>query len=103
MGQSISHLYFVQTTGKPNLRFLTITTLVFVGFYAQAFLFSLGVVRDDSMLPYMRKAGGYLFSDTIFYRKFTQPNERLQNKIVAVKDPFKLNHVVFRRVVAEEN
>jgi hypothetical protein len=51
----------------------------------------------------MRKAGSYFFSDTIFYRKFNQPNERLQNKIVAVKDPFKLNHVVFRRVVAEEN
>ena len=63
----------------------------------------MGSVRDESMHPYMRKAGGSLFSDTVLYLKFSQPNERLQNKIVAVQDPFKLNHVVFRRVIAEEN
>lgn len=95
-------MYFDPVSGKPNLRVLTLQTLIFIGFYANAYLFSVGQARDDSMIPYMRKAG-FPFSDTIFYRKFTQPNEKLQNKIVAVKDPFKLNHIVFRRVVAEEN
>ena len=103
MGLSLSHLYFDSLTGKPNLRFLTLTTSIVAFLYAQAFLFSVATVRDNSMVPYMRKAGGWLFCDTVLYKKFSQPNERLQNKIVAVQDPFKLNHVVFRRVIAEEN
>lgn len=77
MGATVSHLYFDHVTGKPNLRFLTVTTSIVAFLYAQAFLFSLASVRDDSMVPYMRKAGGRVFCDTVLYRKFSQPNERL--------------------------
>lgn len=54
------------------------------------------------MNPFMRKAG-FPFSDTVAYWKYHIPGEKLQNKIVAVRDPFKHNTVVFRRVIAVEN
>ena len=98
----MSNLYFDTHTGSPNLRLITLSTFIITGFYINAFLLSFGYVRDDSMSPLLRPAG-IPFSDTVFYRKFMGPKEKLQDKIVAVRDPFKENHIVFRRVIAEEN
>jgi hypothetical protein len=54
------------------------------------------------MDPLLRKAG-LPFSDRVMYWKFIGPQEKLQNKIVAVRDPARLDRVVFRRVIGEEN
>ena len=53
------------------------------------------------MSPYMRKAG-LPFSDTILYKKYTLPKEKLQNTIVAMHNPFKHTDIIFRRIIAEE-
>jgi len=101
MGQSVSQLYFHPETGKANLRFLSITTGIILTIYLKAFSFTIGQVKDDSMMPFMRRAG-FPFSDTVFYFKHVPPKQKLRGSIVAVRDPFQQGHVVFRRVIADE-
>lgn len=87
MGQKLSNIYFDPSNGKANLRWITTSTIIMVGLYLNTYIISLGYVKDNSMIPFMKTAG-FPFSDTVAYWKFTNPKEKLQNKIVAIKDPF---------------
>ena len=99
MGARLSTVYFEKETGRPNLRFLTLQTLLIAGVYAHTYLFSLWYIRDNGMLPNLRPAG-FPFSDTVLYKRFNLPKEKLVGQIVEVRDPFTPNRIVLRRVIA---
>ena len=101
MGQAVSSMYFLPQTGKANLRSLTLTTSAILLVYLNSFSFTVSSVKDDSMSPFFRKAG-FLFSDVVFYFKHVPAKSELRGHIVAIQDPFKPGHVVFRRVIADE-
>jgi inner membrane protease subunit 2 len=102
MGLKLSTLYFEPQTGRPNLRFLTLKTALILGLYLNAYFFTVGTVRDNSMSPFLWKAGATHFSDLVLYGKVLSPTDRLKDRIVALKNPFEPKEVVFRRVIAEE-
>ena len=77
------------------------TTSIVVFLYFTTYSFSIGQVKDNSMLPFLRKAG-FPFSDTVFYFKFSDPKGPLRNTMVALMDTFTPGNVVFRRVIADE-
>ena len=65
-------MYFDRETGRPHLRVITLSTMVFACLYLNAYTCSITMVKDDSMHPVLRKAG-YPFSDSVLYRKFMSP------------------------------
>jgi|Laugresu1bdmlbsd_1035121.scaffolds.fasta_scaffold197683_1 hypothetical protein len=69
-------MYFDKESGRPHLRVITLSTMIFVGLYLNAFICSVATIRDDSMEPILRKAG-LPFSDRVMYRKFMDPNEKV--------------------------
>lgn len=50
------------------------------------------------MTPFIRPAGS-LFSDVVLYKTFIDERERLQNRIVAFKNPYVKGEVLFARVI----
>ncbi|TNV74673.1 hypothetical protein FGO68_gene12116 [Halteria grandinella] len=100
MGQYLSHTFFHPQTGHPNLKVLTFNTIILLGIYANQRLFSISLIKDDSMSPYLLNST--FLSDLVWYHKYSPPTEKLRNKIVAVRDPFGKG-IIFRRVIAEEH
>lgn len=67
MGSTISSLYFHVPTGKPNLRFLTLTTLIIAGIYFFTFNMQFARVKDSSMAPFLMKAGFPVWDVVSYY------------------------------------
>ena len=98
----MSNLYFDRETGRPHLRVITLSTAIIISIYLNAFTCSIAGVHDDSMEPLLKNSR-FPFPDLVLYRKFVNPGEKLHNRIVAIRDPNKIDKVVFRRVIAQEN
>ena len=113
--------YFFRADGTVNLKRLSLSTMCFVGLYANAFLFSVRQVGDPGMDPLLQGysqvyEGGrpltaserflsFLLADKALYSKvklMPAEHSRMQGKVVAMVNPYDKKQVIFRRVVATE-
>ena len=96
--------FYFRSDGTVNLGRLTLTSGFFLSIYTWTFLLGVAPVRDGC-IPLL-KEGSALSRDQVLFSKL-KPSPRhikeLQNRVVAIKNPFKPDELLFRRVVATEN